>query len=116
MPLLQGQTLHPKNLQCMRGATPRVPGAGLDPWLCLSYYCTHHQLPRELAFGLFGAGERAEGQSRAQPRDAAPGPSGALVTFPGRTLAPGPLGPFLCGGCTREHDIVRQFRSCRMYF
>lgn len=89
MPLLPAQTSHSKYLQGMRGATPRVPEAGLDPWLCLFCFCTHCQRPRQLAFGLIGAGE---GQSTAQPGGAARGSPGALVSFPGRTLAPRPLG------------------------
>lgn len=48
-----------------------------------------HTMPRQLAFSLLGAGE---GQRRLQPRDAAPGPSGAPVTFPERALAPVPRG------------------------
>lgn len=65
-----------------------------------------------------------EGQSRAQPKGAARCLSGAWVTFPGRTLAPGPL-------CFSAEDaqvciylllvkrvvlIVGQFSSCRRYF
>lgn len=54
-----GTDLRPKYLQCMRGATPGVPEAGLIPWLCLSCCCAHYQRPRQLAFGLTGAQKRA---------------------------------------------------------
>lgn len=111
-----------RNTSVCAEATPRVHEAGLDPWLSLSCCCARHQRPRQLAFTLIGAGV---GQSTAQPRGAAPGSPGALVTFPGRTLAPGPLGRspaedtqvciymILMKGAVL---ILRQFRSCRKYF